>query len=130
MPVHVPEPYTVIKKVPYQVKVPVDKPYEVKIHVPKPYEVIKKVCKIYHAILLWNTHHKNSNRKLISLIIMTSPNILSPLGSIRSESTSSATVRSGEGQFLLHFQFEFHLKTDDSTKEYVIQSFCSTFHTP
>lgn len=43
VPVHVPEPYTVIKKVPYQVKVPVDKPYEVKIHVPKPYEVIKKV---------------------------------------------------------------------------------------
>jgi hypothetical protein len=33
----------VIKKVPVEVKVPVEKPYEVKVFVPQPYEVIKKV---------------------------------------------------------------------------------------
>lgn len=43
MPIHVPQPYTVIRKIPYEVKVPVDKPYEVKINVPQPYTVEKKV---------------------------------------------------------------------------------------
>lgn len=37
------KPYEVIKKVPYEVKTPVEKPYPVKVFVPEPYEVIKKV---------------------------------------------------------------------------------------
>lgn len=37
------QPYEVIKKVPYEVKTPVEKPYPVKVFVPEPYEVIKKV---------------------------------------------------------------------------------------
>lgn len=53
MKVFVPEPYEVIKKVPYTVEKHVPQPYEVvkkvpytvekKVEVPKPYEVIKKV---------------------------------------------------------------------------------------
>jgi hypothetical protein len=43
VPVHVPAPYPVEKKVPYAVHVPVERPYPVKVYVPTPYEVIKKV---------------------------------------------------------------------------------------
>lgn len=38
VPYEVVKHYEVIKKVPYEVKYPVDKPYDVKVEVPKPYE--------------------------------------------------------------------------------------------
>lgn len=63
VPIHydVPRPYEVIKKVPYTVKVPVDKPYPVPV--PKPYTVVHE--KPYPVYVEKKVGKKYNKRQLI-----------------------------------------------------------------
>lgn len=64
VPYEVVKHYEVIKKVPYEVKYPVDKPYDVKVEVPKPYEVIKHETYTVEKKVISNTSNCNGKKCL------------------------------------------------------------------